>query len=283
LKLFALMMASPGAILAFRDIILRLIDGTSRKRDEFGKMEFGGKVKEEAPPAGALLGVFAKCWQLPYCRPPIRKSCPIYIHRTKCWKERVGCMCEEAVVRHSMEAIIIKDGDLNKDQPSADSANDFIKMDGDIKTPDPALEKTVEVTPVAVPKAAARPRDKNVKIPHNPNLPQHVKVERCRNCVIYNEHQRKKYQLLAPIVVVGLPVTAYFNIDPITKLLNNLLSGVDKVMNNLSLVSSGGTHAASNIFSGAGFAQYIVIGCIVIIITTWSLRTVEYIVFKLKI
>ncbi len=280
-KLLALMMAIPGAILAFRDIVLRLIDGTSRKRDEFGKLEYGGKVKEEVAPTGALLGVFAKCWQLPYCRAPIRKNCPIFLNKTKCWKHRCGCMCEESVIRHSMDAIISKE-DINMTlEKSLNTVDDgLIKMDGDVKSfAMPDIDKTVEVKakqPIVI-------AGSKVKIPHNPNLSDAVKRERCKECVIYNEHQRKKYQILAPLVTIGIPVLAYLQIGPVVEGLNKVFASVDKVMSGLSLVSSNGTHAASNMFNGAGFAQYIIIGCFVLIFTTWALRAVEYVVFKLKI
>ena len=52
-----------------------------------------------------------------------------------------------------------------------------------------APEKTTELPP----RVGSPPSPKNVKIPHNPNIPMKFKVERCRNCVIYNEHQRHKY------------------------------------------------------------------------------------------
>lgn len=276
-KILALMLAVPGGILALRDLVLRVVDGSARKRDEFSAMQYGGAVKEEEDkPVGGALGVFAKCWQLPFCRPAIRKNCPIYHARTKCWKERVGCMCEENVVRQAMDAIISKEMITTEDS--------FIKKDEEviegIATAKTVEEKTAEIHVTKAPPTSKR----NVKIPHNPNLSNHIKRERCRNCVIYNEHQRKKYQFVAPLFVIAIPLFTYLQIDAITTGLNRVLHGMDSVMSKLSLASGNSTSGVmGNIFAGAGVAQYIVIGCLVVIVTTMSLRFLEFMVFKLKI
>jgi hypothetical protein len=292
LKILALMMAIPGAILAIRDIVMRLIDGGSRSRDDFSA-KAQSVQKSEPEPGGALLGVFAKCYQLPFCRPVIRRNCPIYHARTKCWKERVGCMCEEKVIRHAMDMIIgkeiitfEKEKDLNAAPPEP-AIGGLIQMDDSFiragQAAPAASAPVAEEKPVEVKAAAPPPNRRDVKIPHNPNLPHAVKVERCRNCVIYMEHQRRKYQLVAPAFVAGVPLFAYFNLDKIVGLLNSLLSNVDQAMNKLSLVQKSSSTIATNLFSGAGAAQYIVIGCLVVILTTMVLRGVEYVVFKLKI
>ena len=283
-RILSIMLAVVGGILAIRDLILRVADGSSRKREEFSAMQFGGKVEEEKEPAGAILGAFAKCWQLPFCRPAIRKNCPIFLAKTKCWKERVGCMCEERVIRHSMDEIISKETiSFDKPQPVEEG---FIKMDGDlspsIADDKPRLEKT---QPVKVHSNSAPVKPRHVKIPHNPNLSNALKAERCRNCTIYNEHQRKKYQMLAPLFVLGIPALVIVKIEDVITLLNRALTTIDKVMSNVSLGASHGTTSgvATNTFGGSGVTQYMVIGCLVIIFSTMALRFLEFLVFKLKI
>jgi hypothetical protein len=88
-KIAALILAVPGGVLTLRDLILRFVDGSARKKEEFTAMQYGGAVQEEAPPSAPPIGMFAKCWQLSFCRDAIRKGCPIYHARTRCWKERV--------------------------------------------------------------------------------------------------------------------------------------------------------------------------------------------------
>jgi len=281
----ALMMAIPGVILVVRDLILRMIDSSRRNREEFRAMQFGGDVKEEAPVGTVLIGMFAKCWQLPFCREAIRKRCPIYHARTRCWRERVGCMCEENVIRHAMDAIIHKEV-INKEDPlramegtPAAQEDSFLTEETDAKKADaPDPHKTTQVSrPEFTP-------PKHVRIPHNPNLPMSVKVERCRNCVIYNEHQRLKYQFFAPIFVIGVPALAAWKIDVIAGGLSSLMSKLDQMLTRLSFDPEATNRGIiSSITSTSIAAQYIIIGCLIIIATTMALRTLEYLIFKWKI
>lgn len=277
-RLAGLMIALPGGILMIRDVMLRLFDGSRRKKEEFSAMEYGGSVREEEPPKGAPIGMFAKCWQMVYCRDAIRKRCPIYLARTKCWRERVGCMCEENVIRHAMDAIINKEViSFNKPKEEVEGIGDSGIAGGVI-----APEKTEEMPIPANFESKVPPRQ--VKIPYNPTLPMFQKKERCRNCVIYNEHQRLKYQFLSPLFVLAVPGLAIWQFDKIAGLLNRVLATLDNVMNRLSLdpnAHNGGI--ASSLTSTSIFAQYMVLGCLIIIATTMALRFLEYIVFKVKI
>lgn len=46
----------------------------------------------------AFANVFSPCWQLSYCRDVIRRQCPAYLAKTKCWKFGKGCFCDEAMI-----------------------------------------------------------------------------------------------------------------------------------------------------------------------------------------
>ena len=97
--LAAMMIGAPGILMLLRTMFSRFM--TARKGTDLTDLTYGqNATKEEVPKA--LIGAFAKCWQLPFCREGIRKGCPIYHARTKCWKERVGCMCEESIILMSM-------------------------------------------------------------------------------------------------------------------------------------------------------------------------------------
>ena len=98
-----------------------------------------------------------------------------------------------------MDAIISKEL-ISFDAPKRVEAGGLIDMSSaDEGVGKPAPEKTAQFPPKI---AAATPSRRGVKIPHNPNIPMSVKRERCRNCVIYNEHQRMKYQFFAPLFVL---------------------------------------------------------------------------------
>ncbi|MCS6859602.1 MAG: hypothetical protein NZT92_04690 [Abditibacteriales bacterium] len=42
--------------------------------------------------------VFSPCWELPFCRETIRKICPAYLARKKCWKFGKGCYCDQEMI-----------------------------------------------------------------------------------------------------------------------------------------------------------------------------------------
>ncbi len=69
------------------------------------KLPFGAKgeigVADKAPVRERLShkpGVFSPCWDLPFCRETIRKICPAYLARKKCWKFGKGCYCDHEMI-----------------------------------------------------------------------------------------------------------------------------------------------------------------------------------------
>jgi hypothetical protein len=275
------MLVVPGVILVLRDLWLRVTDRASLRREEFHAMQYGGAVKEEAPPSPALIGMFARCWQLSFCRDAIRKRCPIYLARTKCWRQRVGCMCEENVIRSAMDALIHKEV-IKREEPQGQEEDiPGLTLEGvGSKSSRPEEEPTVEFPK----RDFAPPPPRKVKIPHNPNLPMPFKIERCRNCVIYNEHQRLKYQFFAPIVTLAVPALAVWKIDMIAGELTRILEKVDSLMASLSpMANPTNAGAVSSITQSSMVAQYVVIGCLIVITTSLALRGLEYLIFKAKI
>jgi hypothetical protein len=88
-----------GLLVLLSDISLRVNQRikTGTKADH---LKYGKGIKEETEKKNVILG---KCWQLPYCRKFVREKCPIFHAGRTCWKELVGCMCEEQVIRNAME------------------------------------------------------------------------------------------------------------------------------------------------------------------------------------
>ena len=99
-RLAAMVVGAPGAVLVVREIISQII--ASRDRQDMATLTYGKDVAKQRERPQALIGAFAACWQLPFCRDGIRDKCPIFHARTKCWKQRVGCMCEENVILIAM-------------------------------------------------------------------------------------------------------------------------------------------------------------------------------------
>jgi hypothetical protein len=59
-------------------------------------------VAQKAEPAQQRLAreatMFSPCWKLPYCREVIRKQCPAYLAKKRCWKFGRGCYCDEEMI-----------------------------------------------------------------------------------------------------------------------------------------------------------------------------------------
>ncbi len=208
------------------DIALRI-----RQRAQQGakkdSLKYGKGVTEESDRKNVFMG---KCWQLPYCRKFVREKCPIYHAQRTCWREMVGCMCEEAVIRVAMEG-----------KP---------------------------ISKEALLSGAA--------IPRNNKIPDSAKRERCRNCVIYNEHQKHKYKLAMPTVIIGYALLYILFKGPLADMIGNALARGSRAVTD----STGG--AIKNVQTGDFFIQFLV-GAIVVVAMAYTIKMVEYALFKLKI
>lgn len=220
-----------AAVVLVVDVAIRIRDRASvgMKADQ---LKFGKGVKEELDLKVVFMG---KCWQLPYCRKFVRERCPIYHAGRTCWKERVGCMCEEEVIRNAMEG------------------------------------KTI-------PKEMLRSAK---YIPKNNKLTFAQKTARCRQCVIYNEHQKQKYKLWLAITNVGSLALAVLLWSPLLAGLNGALSGVDKVLHNVLVT---GDVKVKDMLSAEGLPFLpMLLACMMLIAFTYTLKLLEYLIFKLKI
>ncbi len=221
-----------GALLGVVALVVLVIDvaGKTRTRAKVGvkadQLRFGKGVKEEKDRQNVFLG---KCWQLPYCRKYVRERCPIFHAKRTCWRERVGCMCEEEVIRGAME---------NKPIPK-----------------DRLLDGSA--------------------IPRNHRLTPGQKAERCRNCVIYNEHQRHKYKAVIPAVLAGF-VLVYAGLHgPLSAIMESFVKAVDRAMHRAIMVN-GQAQIPGIFIEGLLFFT-------MLLALTYSLKLVEYLVFTKKI
>jgi len=195
-------------------------------------LKYGKGVKEEADIQNVFLG---KCWQLPFCRKFVRERCPIYHSRRTCWKEQVGCMCEEQVIRDAMDNKVI---------------------------PKDAL-------------AAAN------YIPRNNRLTSAQKFERCKQCVIYNEHQKHKYKALLP--AIGLSFLAIYILlrGPLLDATTGIIEGIDRMIGRATFRETANVGRTVT-ESGIPF-QEILLVCFMVVAFAYVLRLLEYLVFKLKV
>lgn len=213
----------------FSDIAMR-IRLRSLQGARADQLKYGKGVKEERDVQNVFLG---KCWQLPFCRKFVRERCPIYHSKRTCWRERVGCMCEEEVIGQAM-------------------ANRAIPRD-------------------AV--AAAK------FIPVNNRLPMAAKIQRCKQCVIYNEHQKHKYRLAVPAVLVIYILGIVVGYGP-------LMSGMDSLITRVNGIVSEVTYHPKTVETTSGtpvYFQFVLLICLTVICFTYTLRITEYLIFKAKV
>jgi hypothetical protein len=190
-------------------------------------LKYGKGVKEERDIQNVFMG---KCWQLPFCRKFVRERCPIYHSKRTCWRERVGCMCEEEVIAQAMQ---------NR-----------------------AIPRDVV--------AAAK------FIPVNHRLTPEAKAQRCRQCVIYNEHQKHKYKLAVPIALGGYTLVVVAAFGPLMNLMNTLVQWVDSLLKTATYTT--GAQADAPVYF-----RVVLLICCTVVCLTYTLRLIEYLIFKAKL
>lgn len=226
---------SGGTALGMLAILVLVFDIANRIKDraqqgsKADQLKYGKGIKEESDRQNVFMG---KCWQLPYCRKFVREKCPIYHARRTCWKEQVGCMCEESVIRNAMENKIVP-----KDEVAAASM-----------------------------------------IPHNHKLTFAQKRERCKQCVIYNEHQKHKYRALLPTVILGFAIFYVLFRIPLLAATAGIVNTMAKLVGKLTFTEgTTGSKVVSEPF------QELLLICCLIILLTYALKMLEHLIFKAKV
>jgi hypothetical protein len=109
-----------------------------------------------------------------------------------------------------------------------------------------------------------------------------AKRQRCRNCIIYNEHQRQKYKVMVAIALVVLPVLLYLNADVLQSVIVHILGGMEAVMDRFSF---GGSSSGISFLHGRPSEpiEWTLIGALLIIILAQVLKFIEFCCFKIKI
>ncbi len=288
-----------GGLLVARDVLYRLIRGFQAKPMRHEKLIHGAGAAAESRPVRTSL--FAKCWEGPYCREFIRTHCPVYVKRQSCWREKSGCYCEEDIVSGAASRVNGIALDMAPD-PKRNFAN----------PPSPATVATVAtVAAVAFDPLAPAPMrlggigeglggslggglgslnlgppsPSASPLPRKPVLTMAQKRERCRNCVIYNNHQREKYKLVMPIVLLATLLLCAVFAEPVRSNIGTALSGVDRLLAQISFNSgsSGTGKAATDLWKPPAGIEWILIGALGLMLLSKMLQVTEWAIFKIKI
>jgi len=260
----SLMIAVPGVILVVYNVILALVNA-GRGHADHVSVGKGMAAQQASPPP--LVGAFAPCWQLPFCRKAIKDSCPIYHARTKCWQHGVGCMCEQNIIQLSMTT-----GKQKISQEEMQETKGFVALGDLINKDEKEMMKNIPT----------KMGPRGVKIPINPNITAQQQRERCRNCVIFTEHQRQKYNFFAPVITFTVPVLVFWQFESLKTLARQVVEKFDTLIGHVTL-NSGKVTDFSQTVSGSFSMETILVVCAGLVLLTWALRFLEYCVFKIKI
>lgn len=190
-------------------------------------IKLGKGVKTDGPIQNKLMG---SCWQLPFCRKYVREKCPIYHSRRTCWKEQVGCMCEEQIIGNALQGKVI---------------------------PKDAL-------------AAA------ALIPRNNRLTPKQKFERCKSCVIYNEHQRHKYRVAVPAMIAVYALLYLTLRGVLSPDFQNMISHMGGLIHDLTYTKG------KNMQAPTWLAEFLVVA-LFLLAFSYTMKIAEWLIFSAKL
>lgn len=268
-----------GVILIVRDVITRLISAMSSKQVDQTVLTFGSEAKAERLPMRT--GVFAKCWEGPYCRDSIRTHCPIFEARRTCWKELRGCYCEEDIV---IQAAQKAQGIPLQMAPDAKYNFSNPPTPGTAGTTTPGLASVGGVTPAVGPVILSIGRTGVVTDEENfgkrkVELTFKQKKERCKSCILYNEHMREKYKILMPFVLGGGALICLAISPAMREGVGMVFLGMERLGQQIAMNSG----AAPRFSRPPEPIEWAMVGAFSLMIVSKMLQTLEWVCFKAKI
>ena len=113
-------------------------------------------------------------------------------------------------------------------------------------------------------------------------LSPEAKRERCRNCVIYNEHQREKQKALTWVALIAVPGLLVLNFGWLQAIVKQILFALDAATKRFSFSSdpAGITALHDGAYSMIAWVFIFALG---VILLSQVLKVIEYCCFKLKI
>ncbi|HVT12500.1 MAG TPA: hypothetical protein VHE55_09550 [Fimbriimonadaceae bacterium] len=113
-------------------------------------------------------------------------------------------------------------------------------------------------------------------IPRNMKLTTEQKQERCRSCVIYNEHQKHKYKALMPATLGALALIYVVGHPFLISVVGSILNGLDRLINRA-------TYGSVKTLDQPTTFQELLLICLMIVVLAYALKILEYLIFKLKV
>ncbi|RYG48336.1 hypothetical protein EON79_04755 [bacterium] len=113
-------------------------------------------------------------------------------------------------------------------------------------------------------------------IPRNHKLTDNQKAERCRHCVIYNEHQKHKYRAMLPATLIGFAAAYVLLHGPLIQLLEATVRKINAGVSGVTLNTVGKAYVP------AAFTEGLLVVLFLVAIS-YSLKVLEYAIFKAKV
>lgn len=191
--------------------------------------------------------VFAKCWQMPFCHDAVRELCPAFKAKKPCWRYGRGCNCDPDLVE-----TLIASRAAGPQRGARDSEGAFLRAEFEVDTPKKSRsEKTIP----------------------------------CAKCPIYTEHQRRKFKVINPILIVLTVVLIAFFYTPLAGLYSSLAQGI------AGMISGTGLSTTGNVQTQEWWIEYLdtpaLQGAFVVILglfcLSWILKLGEWLVLDRKL
>jgi len=116
------------------------------------------------------------------------------------------------------------------------------------------------------------------------NLSPEAKRERCRNCVIYNEHQRQKHKALTVAALIVVPGILFWQFPLLQAAVHFILVGLDNITRRFSFgADPTGISALHDNNSAYALIAWVFVFALGVVLLSQVMRVIEYACFKLKI
>ena len=110
-----------------------------------------------------------------------------------------------------------------------------------------------------------------------------AKSERCRNCIIYNEHQRQKHKALTTVALIGVPALLLWQFPILNAAVNKVLFGLDELTKRFEIGAAAPTGIPALHNSDYALIAWVFVFALGVILLSQVMHVIEYACFKLKI
>jgi hypothetical protein len=109
---------------------------------------------------------------------------------------------------------------------------------------------------------------------------------RCRECFLYKNHQESKYRILSPLMFPLTYAILYFSFKTVWRHLHDALLLADKLSKHISYlpgIAQGKSPEWANVSAASSPVEWLFVGLLGMVLLTYLLRLLEYLVFDLQI